>query len=146
MVSLSLEMRYESINSFTSKEARFRVPAVARNTDKDEDLQERHIIAGFELIADKPFILNDFRERQVNWGTLRNELSNNPNRFYYLQGSLKLAKTLKAIEQLYYLARYDNEAKGALGIIRSNVNSLWDNLQRREHTKEAIKTEGKRKI
>ena len=108
---------------------------------KDNELEEHHAIDGLELVTDKPFIMNDFRESRINREALRRELSGEKDIAAKRQRSLKLGKVIKAVRIIYQQARYDKEARDALEIIYNNITLIWNDFLRLEQMEKASRTE-----
>lgn len=108
---------------------------------KDNELKEHHVIDGLELVSDKPFIMNDFRESLIDWEALRSELSGEKDIAAERKRSLKLTKVIKTVRTIYQQAWHDNEARDALEIIYKNVTLMWNDILNLEQMEKASKTE-----
>ncbi len=108
---------------------------------KDNELEEHHVIDGLELVTDKPFIMNDFRESRIDWEALRRELSGEKDIAAKRQRSLKLGKVIKAVRIIYQQAWCDKEARDAFEIIYENVTLMWTDFLNLEQVEKASKTE-----
>ena len=108
---------------------------------KDNELEERHVIDGLELVTDNPFIMNDFRESQIDREALRRELSGEKDIAAKRQRSLKLGKVIKEVRIIYQQAWCDKEARDAFEIIYKNVTLMWTDLLNLEQMEKASKTE-----
>ena len=108
---------------------------------KGNELEEHHVIDGLELVTDKPFIMNDFRESQINREALRRELSGEKDIAARRQRSLKLDKVIKAVRIIYQQAWCDKEARDAFEIIYENVTLMWNDFLNLEQMGKASKTE-----
>lgn len=108
---------------------------------KDNELEEHHVIDGLELVSDKPFIMNDFRESRINREALRGELSGEKGIAAKRQRSLKLSKVMKTVSEIYRQARHDKEARDAFEIIYENVTLMWNDFLNLEQMEKASKTE-----
>lgn len=108
---------------------------------RDNELKEHHVIDGLELVSDKPFIMNDFRESRIDWEALRRELSGEKGIAPKRQRSLKLRKVMKTVREIYRQARHDKEARDAFEIIYENVTLMWNDFLNLEQMEKALKTE-----
>ncbi len=108
---------------------------------KDKELEEHHVIAGLELITDKPFIMNDFRKSRINLEALRTELSGEKGIAAERKRSLKLTKVIKTVRKIYQQAWHDKQAREALEIIYENVTLMRNDLLKLDQMEEASKTE-----
>ena len=108
---------------------------------KDSELEEHHVIDGLELVSDKPFIMNDFRESRINRESLRRELSGEKDIAARRQRSLKLSKVMKTVRIIYQQAWCDKEARDAFKIIYENVTLMWNDFLNLEQMEKASKTE-----
>jgi len=108
---------------------------------KDNELEEHHAIDGLELVSDKPFIMNDFRESRINREALRKEFSGEKDIAAKRQRSLKLSKVIKAVREIYRQARHDKEARDAFEIIYENVTLMWNDFLNLEQMEKVSKTE-----
>ena len=107
---------------------------------KDNEVEEHHVIDGLELVTDKPFIMNDFRESRINREALRGELSGEKDIAAKRQRSLKLREVMKTVRKIYHQARYDKEARDAFEIIYKNVTLMWNDFLNLEQMEKASKT------
>ncbi len=108
---------------------------------KDNELTEVHVIDGLELVANKPFTLNDFRESRIDWEALRGELFGEKGIVAKGQRSLKLTKVSKTVRKIYQQAWHDKETRDAFEIIYKNVALMWTDLLNLEQMEKASKTE-----
>ncbi len=108
---------------------------------KGNELGEHHIIDGLELVANKPFTLNGFRESRVDWEALRGELSGEKGIAAKKQRSLKLGKVLKTVRMIYQQAWHDKEAREVLEIIYRNVTLMRNDLLKLDQMDKVSKTE-----
>jgi hypothetical protein len=108
---------------------------------KGNELEEHHVIDGLELVTDKPFIMNDFRESQINREALRKELSGKKDLAAKRQRSLKLSKVIKTVRIIYQQAWCDKEARDAFEIIYKNVTLMWNDFLNLEQMEKASRTE-----
>ena len=113
---------------------------------KGNELQEHHVIDGLELVTEKPFMLNDFRESRVDWEALRQDLSGEKSIAPKKQRSLKLAKVIKAVRIIYQQAWRDQEARKALEIIYENVSFMRNDLIKLEQMEKVSKTKECEKV
>jgi len=113
---------------------------------KDKELEEHHVIDALELITDKPFIMNDFRESRINREALRRELSGEEGIAAERKRSLKLTKVIKTVRTIYQQAWHDKEARNALEIIYRNVTLMWNDILRLEQMEKASRTEEFEKV
>jgi len=108
---------------------------------EDNEIEEHHVIDGLDLVSDKPFIMNDFRESRIAWEALRKELSGEDVIVPTGQQSLKLKKVMKTLREIYRRARYDKETRDAFEIIYNNITLLWNDFLELEQMENASKTE-----
>jgi hypothetical protein len=108
---------------------------------KDNELEEHHVIDGLELVSGKPFIMNGFRESQINREALRRELSGEKGIAAKRQRSLKLSKVIKTVREIYRQARHDKEARAVFEIIYNNIALMWNDFLNLEQMEKASRTE-----
>ena len=108
---------------------------------KDNEIKEHHVIDGLELVTDKPFIMNGFRESRINREALRGELSGEKDIAAKRQRSLKLTKVIKTIRKIYQQAWHDKEARDVFEIIYKNVTLMRNDLLKLEQMEKVSKTE-----
>ncbi len=115
---------------------------------EDDELEVHHIIDGLELVYDKSFRMNDFRESRINCEALRKELSGENDAAPNRQRSLKLGKIMKTLREIYRRAGHDKETRAAFEIIYENITLMWNdfvNLEQMENAAKADEREGVRK-